>query len=180
MTPIPDPNDDALAQALHASRTLEDAPAWVVTNAIALMPAPRNALPAVRPAPVQALRRLLGRLVQDSGPVPALATGLRSGPAGVRQLLYSTEGRDIDLRVVPAADGAPGWSLSGQVLGPDLHGEVWLAGAGAGGGAQWRVVLDDFSEFRFGPVPSGRWQLTLLTADAEIDLPAFDLPDTLP
>ena len=181
MTPTPDPTDDpALEQALRASRALEDAPPWLIAKAIALMPAAASAAGTAPATLGQALRRLLGRLVSDSGPVPALALGLRSGAAGVRQLLYSTEGRDIDLRVAPATDGTAGWWLSGQVLGPDLHGEVCLVGTGAEAGTPWRVALDELSEFRFGPVPDGRWQLTLRTSDTEIELPAFDLPGTRP
>jgi len=172
MSRKPEPTDEQIEQALRASRTLQDAPEGLIERAIGLWPAAPEAPAALPPSIGQALRRVLARLVSDSGFAPAPALGLRSGAAGVRQLLFAAEGRDIDLHVAPAADGAAGWQLSGQVLGPDLHGEVHLTGPGP----EARAALDELAEFRFGPLAPGRWQLSLLAGELQIELPAFELP----
>ncbi|WP_119353664.1 hypothetical protein [Azohydromonas sediminis] len=167
MTTPTEPTDEQLEQWLRASRALEDAPAWLVERVIARGPV--VARPA-RATLAATLRRVLAQLVSDTGAVPALALGLRSSGPQLRQLLYAADGRDIDLRVAPAgADG--GFLISGQVLGPELHGEVRLTGDGV----DLRTALDDGGEFRFGPLPAGRWQLTLTGADVQIDLPVLEL-----
>jgi len=169
MTTPNDPSDEQLEQWLRASRTLEDAPAWLVERVIAQGP---SMLPATTPQPTpgEVLRRVLARLVSDTGAVPALALGLRSSAPVMRHLMYAAEGCDIDLRVVPAGP-AGGWVLSGQVLGPEFHGEVRLLGDGI----DQRAPLDDSAEFRFGPVPAGRWQLMLIGSDLQIELPTLDI-----
>lgn len=173
MNPAPDPmpDDEALAQALHASRRLEDAPEALVRRAIGLWPAAPSPLLA-------ALRRVVATLVSDSGPAPALALGLRAGGGGggVRQIVCAAEGLDIDLRVTPTADGPAGWRLAGQLLGADRAGEAWLRAEGEAPEAARRTPLDVCSEFRFGPLAAGRWALGLRLDDVEIELPPIELP----
>jgi hypothetical protein len=188
MTPKPPPppaatlSDDQLVHHLRAASRLEDAPESLIQRALGL-------LPAAAPAPLPSwselgagLRRVLAALVLDTAGAPAPALGLRSGAASVRQLLFSAEGRDIDLRVTPVAAGAGRWMLVGQVLGPDLAGRVLLCAVPTyplpPGEVpdQHAAVLTDLAEFRFGPVPAGRWQLVLLTEDMVLELPAFDVP----
>lgn len=170
MTTPTDPTDEQLEQWLRASRGLEDAPAWLVERVIAQG---ASALTAAVPQPTlaDALRRVLARLVSDTGAVPALALGLRSAGPAIRQLLYAAEGRDIDLRITPASPAGGSWVISGQVLGPEFHGEVRLAGEGIDA----RASLDDSAEFRFGPLPAGRWHLMLVGNDVQVDLPPLDL-----
>jgi hypothetical protein len=170
MTTPTDPTDEQLEQWLRASRTLEDAPDWLVERVIAQGTSTRVAA-APRPALGEALRRVLARLVSDNGAVPALALGLRSAGPTTRQLLYAAEGLDIDLRITPASPAGGGWMIRGQVLGPEFHGEVRLAGEGI----DERAPLDVSAEFRFGPLPSGRWQLMLVGSDLQVDLPPLDI-----
>ena len=169
MSPTPEPNDDALELALRASLHLEDAPPWLIERTINAGPA--TAAPP-RPALSDTLRRVLASLTFDSGTAPALALGLRAAGAGVRQLLFSLAGYDIDLRIAPASEGAAGWLLSGQLLGPDQPGEAVLSGDGG----EMRVIFNEMSEFRFGPVAAGRWNLTLFAGDVQIELPTLELP----
>lgn len=161
MTPLHDLNDDDLvAAARRAVRALPDAPEAWVQRAIDLLPVPSLV--------GTLLRRLQAVLSFDSWAQPAPALGMRSAADDTRHLLFSVEGRDIDLRIVPA--GAT-WALAGQVLGPDEAGTVELAG---GDGAR-RTPLDELGEFRIEGLASGRYTLTLRVAGDEILLPALEV-----
>ena len=89
------------------------------------------------------LRTLQAALSFDSWAQPSLALGMRSTATELRHLLYSVDGRDIDLRVVPS--GAE-FAISGQVLGPDEHGVVELAPEGIGGRTPLFAALDALGE----------------------------------
>lgn len=182
LPPAASSSDDTLVRHLRAASRLEDAPESLIQRVLALMPADAPApLPSWRELGA-GLRRVLAALVLDTADAPAPALGLRSRAAGVRQLLFSAEGRDIDLRVTPVVVGAGRWMLVGQVLGPDLAGRVLLCAVPTlplpPGEApdQHAATLDELAEFRFGPVPAGRWQLVLVTDDLVLELPAFDVP----
>jgi hypothetical protein len=180
-----DPTDEELEQLLRSGRTLEDAPHWLVERVIALGPAgalaPGSAAAAPPPLTVAAaataaaagaaLRRVLARLVADTGGAPSLALGLRAAGVGTRQLLYAADDYAIDLHVSPAGAAGAGWILSGQSLGEPGLTEVRLSGEGR---AQSLPLAED-GEFGFGPLPAGRWQLTLVGADVQIDLPPLDI-----
>lgn len=169
------PNDDeALAGALSASRVLHDAPEAAIERAIALFASRAMAAGA----PVQrrpGLVRRLASLAFDSGSQPALAFGQRSDAAGVRQLLFSIEGRDIDLRIVADESGAA-FALSGQVLGPDSAGVVVIEPDH--GGDTDAAALSDLGEFRLRPVRPGTYRLTLELADQAIELPPVQVPQS--
>lgn len=113
------------------------------------------------------LRRIAAVLSFDSWAMPAAAAGVRSGAGPTRHLLYSAQGRDIDLRITQ--QGA-GFSLAGQVLGPDEAGQVELAPAA--GGAARSVLLDALGEFRIEGIVAGDYVLTLRLGEDEILLPA--------
>jgi len=176
-----DPTDEELEQLLRASRTLQDAPDWLVERVIALGPggAPATAaLPSLPPTAAAviagagaALRRVLARLVADTGSAPPLALGLRAAGVGTRQLLYAADDFAIDLHVSAAGAAGAGWILSGQSLGAPGLNEVRLSGEDR----EQRVPLSDDGEFGFGPLPAGRWQLTLVGAGLQIDLPPLDI-----
>lgn len=176
MKPITDPNalDDArLETLLRQSRQLQDAPESVIQRAIDIAAAslatpPR---PVAAPAAGGVLRRLVAVLGFDSAGQSALAAGMRSGGGGTRQLLYSTEGRDVDLRVGPAPDGHH-WQLSGQVLGPDAVGSVRLHCGTLARELPW----SEWGEFQFDDVPAGEAVLTLRSDTWELELPPLRLP----
>ena len=163
-------DDELLAQLQQAIAALPDAPAALLRAAHALWNAPPVATPRAG-----GMRRLLATLSFDSRTTTAPALGLRSASSPTRHWLFSTEGRDIDVRAAP--DGAT-WQVSGQVLGPDAAGLVRLAAAD---GAQRReVALGDLGEFRFESVTAGLQVLTLQFDDLEIVLPPVAVGGTPP
>ena len=184
MNPLPEPSDDELADRLMQSRRLEDAPRALVERALGIWsvgsaPAqPGGTTASGVPAPGwvgvgTALVRRVAALISDSGFAPAPAWGLRSaGGAAVRQILLQAEGRDIDLRVSPAADGASGWVLGGQLLGPDERGEVQV-GVDT---LNLSVQINELGEFRCGPLPAGRWLVVLRLDALTIELPPIEVP----
>jgi hypothetical protein len=165
MNTEPDPDDEVLARRLHGTRYMVDAPESVVLKALALFEA-RVPAPAPR-------SRLLALLQFDSAGASPLAFGMRSGGSAMRQLLFSLDGRDIDLRIAPAAQAGQ-FELSGQVLGPDDGGTVLLV---RGDGSDERAaVLSELGEFRLPTVTAGTWHLTLDLGTLAIDLPPLDIP----
>jgi len=163
----PDEDDEPLARALRATQAaLHEAPEALVQRTIALFQ-------ARRPAPKQ---RLAALLRFDSAGASPLAFGMRSSGAAMRQLLYSLEGRDIDLRVAPAA-AAGQFTLSGQILGPDTSGTVLaVRGDGSDVTEERAAALDALGEFRIAPLQAGTWHLTLELGDCAIDLPPLHIP----
>ncbi len=86
-------------------------------------------------------------------------------------MLYAADDFAIDLHVSAAGAAGAGWILSGQSLGAPGLNEVRLSGEDR----EQRVPLSDDGEFGFGPLPAGRWQLTLVGAGLQIDLPPLDI-----
>lgn len=160
-------DDPAFEQALRRSRVLEDAPEAVIQRAIGLFQA-RAQAPAAVPAAVPARRRWLAVLGFDSALQPQPA-GLRSGTAGPRQLLFTAEGRDVDLRITPGPDG---WVVGGQVLGPDASGRAQLSC----GALEAEVAWNELAEFRFEGVPAGECRLLLTGEQWELALPPVWIP----
>jgi hypothetical protein len=163
-------NDEALVARLPQAAALPDAPLAWRTRAMAAWRTPAPSLGEQ----VQALRqRILAALSFDSWAGAPLAAGLRSTGSATRQLVFSAEGRDVDLRITP--QGAV-FSIRGQVLGPDDAGTVALAPEpGSAGTAHPPCPLDELGEFHLGSVAPGRYSLHLLLAAHEIVLPAFDV-----
>src|SRR5512137_940942 len=115
------------------------------------------------------LKRVQAALTFDSWASGPLAFGVRGVPSDTRHLLFSAMGRDIDLRITPAA-GA--FALTGQILGPDESGIIELADESAAGRAGARVTaLDELGEFRLDGVGTGTYVLTLRLGDDELVLP---------
>jgi hypothetical protein len=179
-----DDDDEALAAALGASRVLQDAPEALVLRAIGLwqQPAavPVAAAPSAAASALGGLRRLVATLVFDSLDHGALAGGRRSaatmGHLAARQLLYSTDGRDIDLRLTPL-DGGTRWVLSGQVLGPELSGQAELRPSPTADTAEAPpsqvVAWNELAEFEFAPMEAGPCSLVLSAADWTVELGLF-------
>ncbi len=162
--------DAALADALQRSRVLQDAPEAVIQRAIDLFAARARPVAAAAPAPQGVLRRLVAVLGFDSAALTPQAAGLRSAGGGVRQMLFSADGRDVDLRIAP---GTGGWQVSGQVLGPDAQGRVTLA---CGEAFRAEQAWNDLAEFRIDGVPAGPCRIVLRSDDWEMALPELTLP----
>lgn len=162
--------DAALADALVRSRLLQDAPEAVIQRAIDLFATRARPVAAAAPAPASALRRLVAVLGFDSAALTPQAAGLRSTASAVRQMLFSADGRDVDLRIAP---GTGGWQVSGQVLGPDAAGFVEVSC-----GEHFHAVQawNDLAEFRIDGVPAGRCRIVLRSGDWEMALPELTIP----
>jgi hypothetical protein len=169
-TPLTALSDAELLARLPDAAALPDAPVdWQQRALAAWRTAERPSLADT----VQALRqRVLAVLSFDSWATAPLVAGLRStGTAPTRQLVFSAEGRDIDLRIAPS--GAR-FTVSGQVLGPDDHGAVALSPEQASASVH-EAPLDAFGEFRLTDVVAGRYRLSLLLSEHELELPPFDV-----
>ena len=99
------------------------------------------------------LRRIVALLTFDSrtaGP----AFGMRSLPAESRQLLYSAEDIDLDLRITMQNDEC---ILAGQVIGEGCaEGHVEISGVAG----RSEATLNDVCEFTLPPIPAGDYSLT--------------------
>jgi hypothetical protein len=169
MKPLQQLSDEDLVLALQkARRELPAAPLAWQQSAEALFQA--QARSTLKDTAVALGRLVRAALTFDSWSAPALAGGMRSLRSPTRHLLYSAEGRDIDLRISPLPGAQAGqFSLSGQILGPDETGRIELAAIeGAGAPAGLEGALDDLGEFRIDGVPAGLYRLTLHVGDAPI------------
>lgn len=165
-----DPTDADIERSLRSSRRLEDAPEHVIQRAIAVWQPRRQA--AAAPGVVE---RLLAVLSFDSGAASPLAFGRRSAGGAMRQMLFSAQGHDIDLRISPAGEAqADRWLLSGQVLGPDARGVVGLTDALDQ--AVGETPLDELGEFRLPAIAPGAYTVTLHLGASEIVLPSIRVP----
>ena len=161
-------SDQELTDLAAAASRLPDAPAAWVDAALGMW---KTAARASRSAAAPTiLSRIVAALSFDSWATPPLAFGMRSVATESRHLLYSAEGRDVDVRVLQAGER---FSVAGQILGPDETGEVELAGPGAGDGAtaRWITQLDALGEFRLDGLERGSYLLTLRVGTDEIVLP---------
>lgn len=137
----------------------EQVPSELVARAVRLMRQRRAA-----PAP-PTRQRTLAALRFDSARAP-LALGRRGGPGAARQLVFSGEGQDVDVRI--KASGAS-WAVWGQLLGAVADGQVELAGP-----VRVRTTLNPLGEFSLPPVPQGAYTLLLQLQDVEISM-ALDI-----
>jgi hypothetical protein len=140
----------------RALRALPDAPLHLQRAATALWPAAGVGAQLLSVAQA-ALSQIAAVLSFDSWAVPALAQGMRSLRSPTRHLLFSAEGRDIDLRISPAAEA---FVLAGQILGPDEAGTVQLLAEGSTDAAK-AVPLDAMGEFRIEGLAAGTYALSL-------------------
>ncbi len=108
------------------------------------------------------LRSLVALLSFDSGLTPAY--GMRSGPGEARQLFYSVNEFDIDLRVAQRADE---WRIEGQLLGGSTVGTAELLSAGR----RYTGELNDLGEFAFAGVHADSYRLRITLPGLEISVP---------
>lgn len=145
---------------LMRSDTGEDAPPGLIAN---VKNYPRR-VASRQPL----LRRVMAALTFDSL-TNAPAFGLRSQTTAGRQLIYSTETADIDVRV--SAENEQ-WQIAGQVLGTDCaRADVDLEGDNFSASAK----LNELCEFSFGSVPAGTYKITFHLPELLIETPGLEL-----
>ena len=162
---------ELLRELRRAHAQLPDAPPALQRAAINLWRA-APASSAIAAVASGLLTRLTALLSFDSWAAPLALQGMRSVRTPTRQLLFSNEHRDIDLRITPTAGV---FSITGQVLGPDTAGSVDLLAHGAAEAAAHRAQLDPLGEFRIHGVLAGRYAMTLRLGGDEIVLPEIDV-----
>jgi hypothetical protein len=136
-----------------------DAPPDVLNSAINIFAAPE------KPAP---LRRIVALLMFDSRNASP-AFGMRSGLTTSRQMLYSAEEIDLELRITVQNDEC---ILAGQVIGEGCaEGLVEISGVAGTS----RATLNDICEFTLPPIPVGNYSLTVKMQDREIEIPELEL-----
>ncbi len=169
MKPVDHLTDDEFSQRVQqAVRALPDPPAALVSAAMALWPGAQQPWAQALQA---AARHMLAVLNFDSWATPGLALGMRSARSPLRHLLFSAQGRDIDLRIAAQAES---YSLFGQVLGPDEAGRIELRHS-AEGPALHQVELDELGEFRIDDLSAGDYQLSLHLGADHILLPSLQV-----
>jgi hypothetical protein len=157
--------DETIVSALRAESTQIDAPEHVIQRAFGIWSPKAVAKPSFA-------ARILATLKFDSAAVSPIAMGVRSVSMASRQMLFSAEGRDIDVRLAPEKkSGQAAWSISGQVLGPDDNGSVSLLGERR----EWSSELNELSEFFIEDVPAGEYQLTFMLNGSMIVLPQIQV-----
>jgi hypothetical protein len=112
------------------------------------------------------LRSLVALLRFDSGLAPAM--GMRSGAAQVRQLFFTVDEFDVDVRLQPH-NGA--WRLEGQVLGGASGGTAALAGRVH----EYVGEVNSLGEFAFAGVQPDVYRMDILLPDTKIAIPELPL-----
>ena len=150
------------AIVLMRSDTVEDPPANLVESARRVF----RGVSSRKPSPAPSLAsRIIAALSFDSL-TAAPAFGLRSQASGGRQLIYSTETADIELRVSPENE------IAGQILGATCeYGEVNLQS----GDFSATAKLNEVCEFFFGSVPSGTYKISVHLPGLLLDIPQLEL-----
>jgi hypothetical protein len=178
MKPVDQLSDDEFVRLVERAATLPDAPPALVRAAIDKWDAAQPSL--VQSAAKAILKRASAALTFDSWAAGSLAFGVRAAPSDTRHLLFSAEGRDIDVRIAPAAGH---FAVTGQILGPDESGVVELARAAGddiGTPAVKAAALDPMGEFRLEGVLRGAYVLTLRLGENEIVLPPINVGEHRP
>lgn len=173
MKPVQCLRDDEFVQLVQRAVAMPDAPSALVRAAIDLWPAAQRA--DFKGVAQAALRLVRAVLSFDSWAQSPLALGVRGGAVETRHLLFSAQGRDIDLRISPLAEH---FALAGQILGPDEAGMVELSTPFDPGSATEgaRVAsLDALGEFRLEGVRGGTYRMTLRMGGDEIVLPPIEV-----
>jgi hypothetical protein len=114
------------------------------------------------------LRRVVAILTFDSrsaGP----AFGTRSLHKTSRQLLYSAQETDLDLRITVQNDECV---VAGQIIRDGCAGGI-VEISGATGTSQ--ASLNELCEFTLPAVPVGNYSLTVRMLDVEIEIPELEL-----
>ncbi|MDX2034579.1 MAG: hypothetical protein SF339_28145 [Blastocatellia bacterium] len=139
----------------------EDAPASLVAGATRLFDGRRAA------AEPSMWRRLQAALQFDSlRMTPAM--GLRAGAEASRQMMFTAEDLDLDLRFTRVDQG---WVVAGQLLGDGERGYVLMESLDGVEPGEWRAELNELLEFVFLPVPAGKYSLKVRLDGVEMVVP---------
>ena len=157
--------DDVLRQLQHVivmmkTDACEDAPADLLRSAV-------SSFSSERKTPV---RRVIAVLTFDSRKAGS-TFGMRSIRTVSRQLLYSAQDADVDLRI-SVQNGE--CVLSGQIIREGCQeGLVEISGASGSAAA----ALNELCEFTLPPIPVGNYSLKVKMPDVEIEIPELELKD---
>ena len=116
------------------------------------------------------LRRVVAILIFDSRS-SSPAFGMRSVRTASRQMLYSAQGIDLDLRVTVQNDEC---IVSGQVIRDGCTGGI-VEISGATGSSE--TPMSELCEFTLPAVPVGNYSLIVRMLDLEIEIPELVLKD---
>ena len=174
MKPLASLTDEAFGvQVGRAVRELRDAPEALQRQALAAF-AQRvpSAAERFHIAAAAIRERIAAVLSSDSWSTAGLAHGMRSMRSDTRHLLYNAGGRDIDLRISPAAEA---YSLAGQILGPDESGVIELSTQSDAVQSAHVTDLDALGEFRIHGLRPGSYRMVLRLGSTEVELPTVDV-----
>jgi hypothetical protein len=168
MKPIDKLSDDEWLALVQRAIAMPDAPQQLVLDALELW---RLHRPPTR-HPLR--QRWVAVLGFDSWAATPIAAGMRALPSEARQMLFSADRFEVDLRIAPLAGR---FAVSGQLFGPAADGSVELAALDRGGRESSRhsVTLDPSSEFRIDSVSRGTYLVTVRLGGCEIVLPPIDV-----
>lgn len=149
-----------IVAALHGD-DLAAAPPYAIARALQAFRPLARPVAAGAEGPGLVRRWLEGLLQFDSAAAPAY--GLRSGGEAqpARQVVYTLDAYDLDLRLEP--DGA-GWLVAGQLLGSDAPGMATLAGEEG----RHDCALNDLGEFTFEDLRPGVYKLSISLPDVDL------------
>jgi hypothetical protein len=173
MKPVNRLSEDEFARLVRRAAALPDAPKALVRAAIGQWQAAQPL--SSQSVAQEVLRRVTALLSFDSWVPAPHAFGVRAVPSVNRHLLFTAEGRDIDVRIAPAAGH---FAVTGQILGPDESGVVELSAAsddGTGAPGTHVATLDPLGEFRLDGIRRGTYVLTLRLSGDEVVLPPIDV-----
>lgn len=157
--------DETLRRLEHVivmmrSDTADDAPADLL----------RSVIDSFSPEGQTPVRRIVAVLTFDSRNAGSVF-GMRSIRTASRQLLYSAQDTDLDLRVTVQNEEC---ILSGQIIRENCTaGRVEVSGVTGSASA----TLNELCEFTLPPIPAGNYSLKVRMADVEIEIPELDLKD---
>ena len=170
MKSINDLTEDEFAGLVKAAVHLPDAPPAAVRAAVGLWKEKPASLMQVAEGAVD---RILAVLSFDSWTASPASLGLRSAQSTEsRHLMFSSPGRDIDLRVL-SAEGS--FVLAGQILGPDERGSVEISVNTEQNNPKIirSAPLDDLGGFHLDNLRAGTYWMTLRMNGDDIVLPAI-------
>ncbi len=146
---------------LMTTDTAEDAPRDLLASALNVF-SPQRVSAAVP--------RIVAALTFDSrSSRPAF--GMRSLQTDWRQMIYSAQEHDVDLRIRVQNNECV---IAGQVIRESCSGGL-VEISGATGSTQ--ASLNSLCEFTLPAVPIGRYSLRVIMPDVEIEIPDLDLED---